>query len=185
MDLSKIKVVIKKTDKLIGYVNNSRTHSDSQTSQIASSIKEFGFTNPLLLDEDNGVIAGHGRLLAAKKLELVDVPCIVLKGLTEAQKKAYVIADNQLALNSGWDMEKLTMEIETLQEMDFDVGVLGFDASFFVEEMGGDSGGDDEIPDDNYSEQHAVIVTCESEIEQEQTFEKLTELGYTCKVVSV
>ena len=90
-----------KVGDLIPYVNNSRTHSDEQVTQVASSIKEFGFTNPILIDDDGGIIAGHGRLMAAKKLGLVEVPCIRLGHLSEAQRKAYVIADNQLALNSG------------------------------------------------------------------------------------
>jgi len=115
---------------LIPYVNNSRTHSDEQVSQIASSIKEFGFTVPVLIDEQGGLIAGHGRIMAAKKLGLVEVPSIVLAGLTEAQKKAYVIADNQLPLNAGWDLDKLKLEIDTLQEMDFDIDLLGFDGDF-------------------------------------------------------
>jgi DNA modification methylase len=115
---------------LIPYVNNSRTHSDDQVNQIASSIKEFGFTNPVLIDEQGGLIAGHGRVLAAKKLGLDEVPAIVLDGLTEAQKKAYVIADNQLALNSGWDLDMLKLELETLRELDFDVDLLGFDDDF-------------------------------------------------------
>lgn len=118
---------IRQVSELIPYVNNSRTHSDEQTNQIASSIKEFGFTNPVLIDEDGGLIAGHGRLLAANKLNLKEVPCIELVGLTEAQKKAYVIADNQLALNSGWDLDTLRLEIETLQEMDFSLDLLGFE----------------------------------------------------------
>lgn len=118
------------TDLLIPYVNNSRTHSDDQVLQIASSIKEFGFTNPILIDEDNGVIAGHGRIMAAKKLNLETVPCIVMAGLTEAQKKAYVIADNQLALNSEWDIDKLKLEVATLDDLDFNVDLLGFDNDF-------------------------------------------------------
>ena len=117
---------IKKVSDLIPYVNNSRTHSDEQTTQIASSIKEFGFTNPVLIDESGGLIAGHGRLMAAKKLDLKEVPCIVLSGLTEAQKKAYIIADNQLPQNAGWDLDKLKLEIDTLSEMDFDIDLLGF-----------------------------------------------------------
>lgn len=117
---------IKKVSDLIPYINNSRTHSDEQTTQIASSIKEFGFTNPVLIDESGGLIAGHGRLMAAKKLDLKEVPCIVLSGLTEAQKKAYIIADNQLPQNAGWDLEKLKLEIDTLSEMDFDIDLLGF-----------------------------------------------------------
>lgn len=112
---------------LIPYANNSRTHSEEQVNQVASSIKEFGFTNPVLIDEDGGIIAGHGRIMAANKLGIKEVPCIVLKGLTEAQKKAYVIADNQLALNSSWDLDMLRLEVETLQEMDFELDLLGFD----------------------------------------------------------
>ena len=115
---------------LIPYINNSRTHSDEQITQVAASIKEFGFTNPILIDDDNGIIAGHGRLLAARKLGMDTVPTITLKGLTDAQKKAYVIADNQLALNSGWDLDLLKIELENLQELDFDIELLGFDDDF-------------------------------------------------------
>lgn len=111
---------------LIPYVNNSRTHSEEQVKQVASSIREFGFTNPILIDEDNGIIAGHGRLMAANKLALDEVPTITLTGLTEAQKKAYVIADNKLALNSGWDEDTLRNEIQHLSEIEFDLELLGF-----------------------------------------------------------
>jgi DNA modification methylase len=118
------------TADLIPYVNNSRTHSEQQVQQVASSIKEFGFTNPILIDEDNGIIAGHGRLLAAQKLKLDEVPTITLKGLTEAQRKAYVIADNQLALNADWDIDALKVEVDRLTELDFDIDLLGFDDDF-------------------------------------------------------
>ena len=114
------------TIDLIPYVNNSRTHSEEQVTQIAASIMEFGFTNPILIDDNNGIIAGHGRLMAAKKLDLVEVPVIRLSDLTEAQRKAYVIADNKLALNAGWDFEALTNDIARLKEMDFNIGLLGF-----------------------------------------------------------
>lgn len=100
----KHKIEYKSTDSLIPYANNSRTHNETQVTQIASSIKEFGFTNPILLDQDSGIIAGHGRVMAAKKLGLSEVPCIVLSHLSDAQKKAYVIADNKLALNAGRDL---------------------------------------------------------------------------------
>ena len=116
-----------KVGDLIPYVNNSRTHSDEQVMQVASSIKEFGFTNPILIDDDSGIIAGHGRLMAAKKLGLNEVPCIRLGHLSEAQRKAYVIADNQLALNSGWDLDSLKIELEELDNFDFDLELLGFD----------------------------------------------------------
>ena len=114
------------TADLIPYAMNSRTHSADQVGQIAASIKEFGFTNPVLIDADNGIIAGHGRLLAAQKLKLKEVPCIRLGHLTEAQKRAYVIADNKLALNAGWDEDALKAELERLQEEDFDIGLTGF-----------------------------------------------------------
>ena len=115
---------------LIPYINNSRTHSDEQVMQVASSMKEFGFTNPILIDGEGGIIAGHGRLMAAKKLGLNEVPCIRLGHLSEAQRKAYVIADNQLALNSGWDLDVLKLEMERLGELNFDVELLGFDDDF-------------------------------------------------------
>jgi len=122
-----LKIEYVATDDLIPYINNSRTHSESQVKQIAASIREFGFTNPILIDEGGSVIAGHGRLVAAELLNLDEVPTITLEGLTEAQRKAYVIADNKLALNSGWDDELLKIEIETLKNLEFDVSILGWD----------------------------------------------------------
>lgn len=139
-----------KTTKLIPYVNNSRTHSDEQVKQIAASIKEFGFTNPVLVDEANGIIAGHGRVQAANLCGLSEVPCIVLSGLSEAQKKAYIIADNQLPLNAGWDIDMLKIELEHLQEVDFDIDLLGFDSDFtdglLLEETEGLTD-EDEVPE--------------------------------------
>ena len=140
-----------KVGDLIPYVNNSRTHSDEQVTQVASSIKEFGFTNPILIDDDGGIIAGHGRLMAAKKLGLVEVPCIRLGHLSEAQRKAYVIADNQLALNSGWDLDTLKLEIDRLGELDFDIELLGFDDDFLtsliIEEPGEGLTDEDAVPE--------------------------------------
>src|ERR1035437_8686530 len=114
-------------DKLIPWARNPRTHSDAQVAQIAASIAEFGFNNPILVDTKAGLIAGHGRLLAARKLGLTEVPVIVLDHLSEAQKRAYVIADTKLAENAGWDDETLRIEIEALQEESFDVSLLGFE----------------------------------------------------------
>lgn len=122
-----MEIVYKKVNDLIPYINNSRTHSEEQVNQIVASINEFGFTNPLLIDEKDNIIAGHGRLLASKKLKMEEVPCIVLSGLTEAQKKAYIIADNKMALNAGWDDELLKIELENLKELDFDLELTGFD----------------------------------------------------------
>ena len=115
-----------KVSDLIPYANNSRTHSDEQVLQIAASIKEFGFLNPIIVDGDNGIIAGHGRVMGAKKLGIEELPCIDASHLTEAQKKAYVIADNKLALNAGWDDEILRVEFEALKELDFDISLIGF-----------------------------------------------------------
>ena len=128
---------------LIPYARNSRTHSDEQVAQIAASIREFGWTNPVLVDGDNGIIAGHGRVLAARKLGMAEVPCIELAHLSEAQKKAYIIADNKLALNAGWDNELLALEFGELQELGFDLDLTGFDADE-LEALTGLNGGDGE-----------------------------------------
>lgn len=122
-----IKIEQRKTSELIPFARNSRTHSDEQIGQIAASIREFGWTNPILVDEENSIIAGHGRLSAANRLGMAEVPVITLNGLTAAQKRALVIADNKLALNAGWDMELLSSEIEGLAEEGFDLDLIGFD----------------------------------------------------------
>ena len=121
-----MKITQKKVTELIPYVKNSRTHSDEQIAQIAASIKEFGWTNPILVDGSNGIIAGHGRLMAARKLGHKEVPTIELADLTETQKKAYIIADNRLALNAGWDNEMLKIEFDELAELGFDMELTGF-----------------------------------------------------------
>src|ERR1700683_2238675 len=114
-------------EKVIPWARNPRTHSEAQIAQIAASIAEFGFNNPILVDTKAGIIAGHGRLLAARKLGLKEVPVIVLDHLTEAQKRAYIIADNQLALNAGWNDELLRMELAALRQEDFDLSLIGFE----------------------------------------------------------
>jgi site-specific DNA-methyltransferase (adenine-specific) len=111
---------------LVPFAKNSRTHDDAQVAQIAASIREFGFTNPVLIDEVNGIIAGHGRVMAARKLKLTEVPCIRLSHLSESQKRAYVIADNKLALNAGWDEAMLKLELADLKALDFDLDLTGF-----------------------------------------------------------
>lgn len=127
----KQQITYKNVSDLIPYARNSRTHSDEQVLQIAASIKEFGFTNPILTDGENGIIAGHGRVLAAMKLSINEVPCIELSGMTDTQKRAYIIADNKLALNAGWDQEILNMEIADLKLADFDIKLTGFDDEDF------------------------------------------------------
>jgi ParB-like chromosome segregation protein Spo0J len=126
---TKLAIAYRAPADLIPYAKNSRTHSDMQVAQIASSIKEFGFTQPILLDGDNGIIAGHGRWQAAMKLGLEQVPTIDLSHFSETQKKAYVIADNKIALNSGWDESLLELEIQDLRDAGFDLDLLAFDPS--------------------------------------------------------
>jgi DNA modification methylase len=113
-------------DALVPYARNSRTHSDTQVAQVAASIQEFGFTNPVLIDDEGGIIAGHGRVMAAKRLGLAHVPCIRLSHLSEVQRRAYVIADNRLALSAGWDEDMLALELRELGELDFNLELTGF-----------------------------------------------------------
>lgn len=121
-----MKIENRKVEDLIPYARNSRTHSDEQVAQVAASIREFGFTNPVLVDGANGIIAGHGRVLAARKLGMIEVPTIELSHLTETQKRAYIIADNKLALNSGWDEEMLALEFSELEDLGYDIELTGF-----------------------------------------------------------
>jgi len=114
---------------LVPYARNSRTHSNAQIDQIAESIKEWGFTTAVLVDSDGGIIAGHGRVLAARRIGMESVPVMIADGWTDAQKRAYVIADNKLALNAGWDEELLALELEELRGLDFDLELIGFDES--------------------------------------------------------
>ena len=147
---------IRKLESLIPYANNSRTHSPQQINEVAASIKEFGFTSPVLIEPDGGIVAGHGRVMAAEKLGITEIPCIVLCGLTKAQKKAYVIADNQIALNSGWDFEMLQLEVESLREMDFDLEVLALPDVLFEEDQDDFEDGFDE--DGDYSTDDPAVV---------------------------
>ena len=137
---------------LVPYARNARTHSDAQVAQIAASIAEFGFTNPILTDGARGVIAGHGRLAAARKLALTDVPVIELSHLTAIQKKAYILADNRIAANAGWDEELLKLELVELDEADFNLELMGFDAEEIERLLYGDDDNagltdDDAVPE--------------------------------------
>lgn len=134
--MSDLKIKQMDVERLIPYAANSRTHSEAQIAQIAASIKEFGWTNPILVDGDDTIIAGHGRLLAARKLGMDKVPTIVIDHLSKAQQRALVIADNQLALNAGWDMAMLAAELAELDDAKFNMDLLGFDTSFIDELLG-------------------------------------------------
>lgn len=163
--MSELKITYCDPADIIPYAMNSRTHSDDQVAQVAASIKEFGFTNPILVDEYGIIIAGHGRLMAAKKLGLDKVPTITLEGLTEAQRKAYVIADNKLALNAGWDEEALQAELERLKELDFDLELTGFDVDELAkllepEQVEGLTDEDDvpEVPDEPVTKEGDIWI---------------------------
>ena len=134
--------------KLIPYVNNARTHSAEQVMKLRSSLREFGFINPVIIDRDYNVIAGHGRIMAAKEEGIKEVPCVFVDYLTEAQKKAYILADNRMAMDAGWDEELLRIEIESLQGADFDIGLTGFDENDLADLFGNDDTSD--VKDDDY-----------------------------------
>lgn len=148
-----IKIENAKTADLIPYARNSRSHSDEQVAQIASSIKEFGFTNPILTDGEGGIIAGHGRVMAARKLGLEEVPTISLGHLTDTQRKAYVIADNKLAeVGTAWNEEMLALELSDLRELDFDLSLTGFDGEEIERALNPPEPDGDEYPDSSAKE---------------------------------
>ena len=150
------------TATLIPYARNARTHSEAQVAQIAGSIQEFGFNNPVLIDAENGIIAGHGRVMAANLLKLERVPCIRLTHLSDAQKRAFILADNRIALNSGWDTEMLANELSDLHADEIDLGLIGFDADELAAMIGlGDD--ESELPDMPETTSHTVVVRYEPE----------------------
>ena len=175
-----LQINYKFTENLIPYANNSRTHSDDQINQVASSIKEFGFTNPVLIDEQGGIIAGHGRVMAAKKIGLAEVPTITLAGLTKAQVKAYVIADNQLALNSGWDFDTLNLEVESLTEMGFDVSLLGL-SDLMPDEL--DEKENNSLSDVKDEDQFLLVIECKNETDQNIIYEELLTRNYNIRLM--
>ena len=139
--------------KLVPYVNNARTHSKEQITKLRSSLREFGFVNPVIIDREFNVIAGHGRILAAKEENIEQVPCVFVDHLTEAQKKAYILADNRFALDAGWDEEMLRVEMEALQDMDFDISLTGFDEAEIADLFAAD---DNEAQEDDFDEDAAL-----------------------------
>lgn len=144
--MGNLEIIYLDRDDLKPYENNSRTHTPEQIQQLERSIIKFGFTNPILIDENRVVIAGHARLEASNKLNLDQVPCIVLNGLTDAEKRAYVIADNKLALNADWDLDLLKREVEHLKQLDFEIEVLGFSPDELKKLTGDDEEDEDENP---------------------------------------
>jgi ParB-like chromosome segregation protein Spo0J len=177
-------------ERLVPYERNARTHSPEQVLQIVASIQEFGFLNPILVDGKDGIIAGHGRLAAARELALAEVPVVVLDHLSPEQRRAYVIADNKLALNAGWDVDLLQQEIAALSLVDFNLDLLGFDEKELAGLLDPESiddepppGADD--PGKEYSQKFAVAVECADEAEQERVYEDLVSRGLTCRLLTV
>lgn len=183
--MTKLTIEYEEVDVLIPYVNNSRTHSDEQVAQIAASIKEFGWTNPILIDGERTVVAGHGRLLAARKLGMKEVPVIILDYLTKAQQRALVIADNKLALNAGWDMTMLISEIDSLKLENFDLSLLGFDndelSKLFDDEKIAELIGEEQDVEAVFE----VAVSCSNEEDQERVFEMMTAEGFKCRILTM
>lgn len=182
-----MEIVFRSISALAARESNSRTHSEAQIAQIAASIKEFGFTNPILIDENDMLIAGHGRLRAAKLLNRANVPCIVLTGLSDVQKRAYVIADNKLALNAGWDDELLSLEINELMSFGVTIDLLGFEDAEIAKLLqdtdgyGESENGEEKTLADGVS--HQVIVAVCSESEQARLLSRLEQEGYKCRAL--
>jgi len=169
-------ITYKKIDDLIPYARNSRTHSEEQINQLASLIKEFGFRGAILVDGENGIIAGHGRVLACKKLGITDIPTVDGSDMSEPQRKAYVIADNKIALNAGWDYEMLNLEFDELKENGFDIELLAFDDKELKLFEESDSDEIDSAVEDDGSK-NMLVIECVSEREAEKTIGELKERG--------
>jgi ParB-like chromosome segregation protein Spo0J len=172
------------TATLIPYARNARTHSDSQVAQIAGSIQEFGFNNPVLIDAENGIIAGHGRVMAANLLQLERVPCIRLAHLSDAQKRAFILADNRIALNSGWDTEMLANELSDLHADDVDLGLMGFDADELAKLLAFESGEIESNDDKGLTigdVEYRVVTITQGEADQSKLITELEARGYKCQ----
>lgn len=165
--------------ELLPYAANARTHSPEQVKQIVDSILEFGFTNPVLIDANNELVAGHGRVMAAKELGHDLVPCIRLGHLTELQIRAYRLADNKIALNSGWDDSLLKAEIEALQKLDVDLQIAGFGADEIAKLIEGIKAPNKNV---NITPTHEVIAECADEMEQQKVYQLLIEGGFKCRL---
>jgi ParB-like chromosome segregation protein Spo0J len=173
---------VRLVSELVPYARNSRTHSPQQVDKIAASIREFGFLNPIITDGRNGIVAGHGRVLAAQKLGLDKLPCIDAAHLTEAQRRAYVIADNRLALDAGWDNELLKVELQDLDAQGFDLSLTGFELGEMAALF--DEPAEPADPKDlsGSAERFEVIIECADEAEQERAYNLAQSGGFECRI---
>lgn len=172
-------------EKLVPYARNSRTHSEEQIAQLAASIKEWGFTTAVLVDEAGGIIAGHGRVLAARKLGMEQLPVMVAKGWTKTQKQAYIIADNKLALNAGWDEEMLRLELAEIDLAGFNLEMTGFVGDELTEAMFGkefDQKAPEEFDGDSLNKWQ-LLIEYDSEGELSRAFDETKEKGLKCKII--
>jgi site-specific DNA-methyltransferase (adenine-specific) len=180
-------------DKIKPYDKNARTHSTKQVEQIMNSIKTYGFTNPLLIDENNNLIAGHGRLEAVKQLNrvefknnpLLELPAIIIEGLSEADKKALIIADNQIALNAGWDYEILSEELNELANISYDLDLLAFDnIDDLLDYEPEIDESEKELKEVEINQKYELLIKCKNESELERAYNENIERGYECKVLT-
>ncbi len=171
-------------DKLIPYSGNARTHSDAQIAKLAGSLIEFGFQAPVLIDEKNVIMVGHGRVAAARKIDMKTVPCVRVTNLSDAQKRAYIIADNRMALDADWDDELLRAELEKLREEDFDLAFTGFDEDELNKicpvEVYSEGGPEPEVPVNSFG----IFVECTSEAQQMELYDDFGRRGIKCKIMN-
>jgi hypothetical protein len=175
-------IVYRRIDALAPYEKNARTHSDEQVAQIAASIKEFGWTNPILIDETGSVIAGHGRLMAARSMGMDEVPTITLSGLSDTQRRALILADNKLGLNAGWDDDLLKIELTELSEANFDLGITGFstaDMALLFPEPAKERDASSRIDGMKFQ----IVVECEDEEHQVDLLGRIEALGISCRAL--
>lgn len=186
--MSQLKIVYRATGAVREYPGNARVHTDDEIEQLATLMDQVGWTQPILLDEDLFIIAGHRRLRAAKLRKRDKVPTIQLAGLTEAQKALVRVSDNQMTIQGDWDIDALAAEINTISDGDLDLELTGFDMNALTKLLKDDEAAGAALPDGPgggaYEEQYGVIVTCMDERHQKQVFDKLVAEGYTCKVVA-
>jgi len=174
-----MKIETIKTETLVPYARNAKKHDAGQVAKIAGSIREFGFCNPVLIDKDNGIIAGHGRVLAAQSLGLAEVPCIRLGHLTDTQRRAYILADNRLAeIGGGWDDEMLKLELADLEELDVDIKSIGFDDELLKPNSSDLSDFSEDI-----ASRMAVVVEVDGETQQKTVYERMTKEGFKCRLL--
>lgn len=186
----KIQFEYRDVDLLVPYARNARVHTEEHVAELAGSIREFGFNVPVLIDEDNNIMAGHGRVLAARKLGMEKVPVVIASHLTDIQRRAFMLADNKLHDNSTFDFELLNLELEDLKGEGFNLEILGFSPLEFEDIEEGDQEFDDSdagIPDESMDagEQYDIVVSCRDADEQIALVERLQGEGYSCRVVKV